>query len=165
MLYWQKPVLGEFKLNVDGSSKCNFQNATSGGILRDYTGSLVFGFYENFGVKNSIQAELLALYKGLILCRDYGISHLWIEMDALVVIQMLTGRYRGSHDSRYLLANIQNLHNYFSYKLSHIFQEGNQAADLLVNLGYEYHSLQVFTVPFGKLQGILRLDKIDLGYV
>ncbi|XP_017980994.1 PREDICTED: uncharacterized protein LOC108663020 [Theobroma cacao] len=34
---WHKPSAGEFKLNVDGSSKHNFQNAAGGGLLRDHT--------------------------------------------------------------------------------------------------------------------------------
>ncbi|EOX94176.1 Uncharacterized protein TCM_003564 [Theobroma cacao] len=89
ILSWHKPLAGEFKLNVDGSSKHNFQNAAGGGLLRDHTGPMIFRFFENFGPYNSLQAELMALQRGLLLCIEYNVSRLWIEMDAKVVVQMI----------------------------------------------------------------------------
>ncbi|WRX08911.1 Ribonuclease H domain - like 2 [Theobroma cacao] len=136
-----------------------------GGLLRDHTRTLVFAFSEKFGAKNSILAKLLALHRGLILCRDYGISRVWIEMDAMVVIQMLKKGHHGSHDSRYVLASINKLLTQFSYRISHIPREGNQAADLLANLGHDRQNLHVFVEAFGTLRGILRLDKLGSPYV
>lgn len=128
-------------------------------------GHWCFGFSEKFGAKNSILAELLALHRGLILCRDYGISRVWIEMDAMVVIQMLKKGHHGSHDSRYVLASINKLLTQFSYRISHIPREGNQATDLLANLGHDRQNLHVFVEAFGTLRGILRLDKLGSPYV
>ncbi|EOY17514.1 Uncharacterized protein TCM_042330 [Theobroma cacao] len=161
---WHKPSIGEFKLNVDGSAKLS-QNAAGGGVLRDHAGVMVFGFSENLGIQNSLQAELLALYRGLILCRDYNIRRLWIEMDAASVIRLLQGNQRGPHAIRYLLVSIRQLLSHFSFRLSHIFREGNQAADFLANRGHEHQSLQVVTVAQGKLRGMLRLDQTSLPYV
>ncbi|EOY34748.1 Uncharacterized protein TCM_042328 [Theobroma cacao] len=161
---WHKPTTGEFKLNVDGSAK-HSHNAAGGGILRDHAGVMVFGFSENLGIQNSLQAELLALYRGLILCRDYNIRRLWIEMDAISVIRLLQGNHRGPHAIRYLMVSLRQLLSHFSFRFSHIFREGNQAADFLANRGHEHQNLQVFTVAQGKLRGMLRLDQTSFPYV
>lgn len=98
-----KPFISEFKLNVDGSSK-HGQTMASGGLVRDRTSMLIFSFSKNLGPSNSLQAELQALHKGLILCQEHNISKLQIEMDALVVIQE---DQKGSHDIQYLLEFIR----------------------------------------------------------
>ncbi|EOY26462.1 Uncharacterized protein TCM_028138 [Theobroma cacao] len=97
IIYWKKPSIGEYKLNVDGSSR-NGLHAASGGVLRDHTGKLIFGFSENIGPCNSLQAELHALLRGFLLCKERHIEKLWIEMDALVAIQLIQPSKKGSHD-------------------------------------------------------------------
>ncbi|EOY02236.1 Uncharacterized protein TCM_011923 [Theobroma cacao] len=164
ILHWVKPVPGEHKLNVDGSSRQN-QTAAIGGVLRDHTGTLVFDFSENIGPSNSLQAELRALLRGLLLCKERNIEKLWVEMDALVAIQMIQQSQKGSHDIRYLLASIRKYLNFFSFRISHIFREGNQAADFLSNKGHTHQSLHVFTEAQGKLYGMLKLDRLNLPYV
>ncbi|EOY34747.1 Uncharacterized protein TCM_042327 [Theobroma cacao] len=164
IIHWVKPVTGEYKLNVDGSSRHN-QSAATGGLLRDHTGTLVFGFSENIGPSNSLQAELRALLRGLLLCKDRNIEKLWIEMDALVVIQMIQQSKKGSHDIRYLLASIRKCLSFFSFRISHIFREGNQAADFLSNKGHTHQNLQVISEAQGKLHGMLKLDRLNLPYV
>ncbi|EOX99990.1 Uncharacterized protein TCM_009188 [Theobroma cacao] len=165
IISWHKPSIGEFKLNVDGSSINNFQNAGGGGLLRDHTGTLVFAFSENLEAKNSLQAELLALHSGLLLCQENNISRLWTEMEAMIVIQMLKEGHIGSHDSRYLWASIRQQLKLFSFKISHIHRKGNQATNWLANHGHQHHGLQVLKEAQGKLRGILTLDKSNLPYV
>ncbi|EOY06960.1 Uncharacterized protein TCM_021522 [Theobroma cacao] len=165
LLFWNKPSIGEFKLNVDGSSKYNLQTAAGGGLLRDHTGSMIFGFSENFGSQDSLQAELMALHRGLLLCIDHNVTRLWIEMDAKVAVQMINEGHQGSSRTRYLLASIHRCLSGISFRISHIFREGNQAADHLSNQGYTHQNLQVISQAEGQLRGILRLDKINLAYV
>ncbi|WRX29825.1 Ribonuclease H domain - like 10 [Theobroma cacao] len=73
---WHKPSAGEFKLNVGGSSKHNRQNAAGGGLLRDHTSTMIFGVSENFGPCDSLQAELMALHRGFLLCIEHNVSRL-----------------------------------------------------------------------------------------
>ncbi|EOY25447.1 Uncharacterized protein TCM_016753 [Theobroma cacao] len=148
IVYWRKPFTGEYKLNVDGSSR-NGQHAASGGVLRDHTSKLIFCFSENIGTYNSLQAELRALHRGLLLCKERHIEKLWIEMDALAVIQLIPHSQKGSHDIRYLLESIKKCLNSISYRISHIFREGNQAADFLSNEGHNHQNLRVFTKAQG----------------
>ncbi|EOY32248.1 Uncharacterized protein TCM_039895 [Theobroma cacao] len=165
LISWHKPLIGEFKLNADGSSKDAFQNAAGGGLLRDHTGNLIFGFSENFGPANLLQAKLMALHRGLFLCIEYNISSIWIEMDAKIVVQMIHEGHQGSYQTRYLLAFIRKCLSGFTFRFSHIHREGNQAADYLFNQGHMHHNLQVFAQAEGKLRGILRLGKLNLPYV
>ncbi|EOY17513.1 Uncharacterized protein TCM_036737 [Theobroma cacao] len=165
LLFWLKPSIGELKLNVDGSCKHNPQSAAGGGLLRDHTGSMIFGFSENFGPQDSLQAELMALHRGLLLCIEHNISRLWIEMDAKVAVQMIKEGHQGSSRTRYLLASIHRCLSGISFRISHIFREGNQAADHLSNQGHTHQNLQVISQAEGQLRGILRLEKINLAYV
>ncbi|XP_017984357.1 PREDICTED: uncharacterized protein LOC108663638 [Theobroma cacao] len=122
---WHKPLAGEFKLNVDGSSKDNFQNAAGGGLLWDHTGTMIFLFVENCGPYNSLQAELMALHRGLLLCIEYNVTRLWIEMDVKVVVQMIHEGHQGSSKTQYLLAFIHRCLSGMSFRISHIHREGN----------------------------------------
>ncbi|EOY09178.1 Uncharacterized protein TCM_024574 [Theobroma cacao] len=97
----------EFKLNVNGSSKNASQNAAGGGVLRDHSSNIIFGFLKNFGPQNSLQVELMALYRGLHLCIEHNVSRVWIEMDAQIVVQMIQGDLKGSYKIRYLLESIR----------------------------------------------------------
>ncbi|EOX96783.1 Uncharacterized protein TCM_005954 [Theobroma cacao] len=164
IIYWKKPSIGEYKLNVDGSSR-NGLHAATGGVLRDHTGKLIFGFSENIGPCNSLQAELRALLRGLLLCKERHIEKLWIEMDALAAIQLIQPSKKGPYDIRYLLESIRMCLSSFSYRLSHTFREGNKAADYLSNEGHKHQNLCVFTEAQGQLHGMLKLDRLNLPYV
>ncbi|WRX28178.1 Reverse transcriptase domain - like 10 [Theobroma cacao] len=164
IIYWKKPSIGEYKLNVDGSSR-NGLHAASGGVLRDHTGKLIFGFSENIGPCNSLKAELHALLHGLLLCKERHIEKLWIEMDALVAIQLIQHFKKGPHDISYLLESIRMCLSSFSYRISHIFRERDQAADYLSNEGHNHQNLCVFTEVQGQLHRMLKLDRLNLPYV
>uniref|UniRef100_A0A6N2MJJ3 Reverse transcriptase domain-containing protein n=1 Tax=Salix viminalis TaxID=40686 RepID=A0A6N2MJJ3_SALVM len=80
---WIKPKEHCFKLNVDGSFQGN--NVVAGGV-----GILP---------KSALHAEILTLYHGLTICKDRGIGRLWIEMDALSVINLVQNYCIGSWDA------------------------------------------------------------------
>lgn len=54
---WSAPDTSFFKLNMDGAAKRMTGNASAGGLLRDETGSWVWGFVVNIG-HDSFTAEL-----------------------------------------------------------------------------------------------------------
>jgi hypothetical protein len=54
-------------LNVDGSSIGNPGVFGFGRLIRNSNGAWVHGFYGNLGVSNILHAELMAIYKGLLL--------------------------------------------------------------------------------------------------
>ncbi|EOX99830.1 Uncharacterized protein TCM_008793 [Theobroma cacao] len=59
MAYWVPTSDGDFTTK----SKHNCQIAAGGGLFRDHTSTMIFGFSENFGPYNSLQAELMALHR------------------------------------------------------------------------------------------------------
>ncbi|GAU21723.1 hypothetical protein TSUD_328480 [Trifolium subterraneum] len=54
-------------LNVDGSSIGNPGISGYGGLIRNADGAWIHGFFGNLGVTNILHAELMAIYKGLLL--------------------------------------------------------------------------------------------------
>ncbi|EOY34749.1 Uncharacterized protein TCM_042329 [Theobroma cacao] len=54
----------------------------------------------DFSLWSAWEAELQALLRGLLLCKERNITNLWIEMDALVAVQMIQQSQKGSHDLR-----------------------------------------------------------------
>ncbi|KAJ6719969.1 REVERSE TRANSCRIPTASE ZINC-BINDING DOMAIN-CONTAINING PROTEIN-RELATED-RELATED [Salix viminalis] len=93
---WIKPKEHCFKLNVDGSFQGNSVVVGGGGILRDWHGNVSFFFFLPLKAKSALHAEILTLYHGLNICKDRGIGRVWIEMDALSVINLVQNRCIGS---------------------------------------------------------------------
>ncbi|WRX29354.1 Ribonuclease H domain - like 10 [Theobroma cacao] len=97
---------------------------------------------DNFGSCDSLQAELMALHRGLLLCIEYNVTRLWMEMDAKVVVHMINEVHQGSSRTRYLLASIRRSLSGISFRISHIHREGNQAAYYLSNQWHMHQNLQ-----------------------
>lgn len=63
--YWQPPLKGFVKYNIDGASKGNLGNVGYGGSLRDDERNIIFIFHYNLGRATNNMAELMALEQGL----------------------------------------------------------------------------------------------------
>lgn len=62
---WEKPPLGWFKLNTDGSSIGNPGFCGIGGVIRDDSGGMVQAYASHIGFGSNNKAELVALLHGL----------------------------------------------------------------------------------------------------
>ncbi|KAL0928426.1 hypothetical protein M5K25_000307 [Dendrobium thyrsiflorum] len=100
---WSLPKFPYCKLNSDGSVKNNM--AGGGGIVRNHLGHVLAAYAIPLHTTNVPTAELLALLYGLNLCMRMGITKVWIEVDAMLVIYLINRK------------------------------EANAAADFLANLG------------------------------
>ncbi|KAL0909994.1 hypothetical protein M5K25_020913 [Dendrobium thyrsiflorum] len=87
LILWKKPSEGCFKLNTDGA-KNNF-NVGCGGIIRDSNGSVIVDFAAPSTAIHAIQAEIEGLFLGINLCNSLGISSVWIEVDAMLLIHFV----------------------------------------------------------------------------
>ena len=74
------------KLNTDSSSLGNPGLAGAGGLIRDENGSWVVGFARKIGVASSLLAELWALRDGPLLCLQFHVQAVIIEMDAKAIV-------------------------------------------------------------------------------
>jgi hypothetical protein len=77
-------------LNADGSSIGNPGIFGFGGLLRTADGAWVHGFFGNLGFTNILHAELMAIYKGLLIAWELDIKDLWCYSDSKNTIKLIT---------------------------------------------------------------------------
>lgn len=132
---WKKPFPPLFKLHCNGSAKDNLLGA--GGIIRDHSGNQILGFFTFLGSGYIIKAELWSILHGLKLACDFDTSHLIIEINSSLMVNLIIDTNVSSHHSLFSLINncICYLHLFEETKIQHVFREANQPADLLANWG------------------------------
>ncbi|KAL0444811.1 UNVERIFIED_CONTAM: putative ribonuclease H protein [Sesamum latifolium] len=89
-IHWAKPAPGWVKLNSDGASRVNPRVSKAKGIVRDHLGMVIFAFFEPFGHSTNMKADLQGLLKGLQLCFDRGLHTVWIELDAMQALNLIS---------------------------------------------------------------------------
>ncbi|KAL0923148.1 hypothetical protein M5K25_007196 [Dendrobium thyrsiflorum] len=140
----------------------DFVNHTSygcGGIIRDYDGNFIIAYGVPLPKCTVIFAELSALFYGLNLCVSLGIDNIWIEVDALYMLNYFT-----DNKDR---VNIKQLLRSLNVKISHIHREGNACADWFANVGSKLQRLMDFSYSelSNIIKGLIRLDKGGLPYI
>nr|CAB3471210.1 unnamed protein product [Digitaria exilis] len=136
---WRKPELGRLKLNFDGSSKHASRRASIGGVYRDHEGAFVLGYAERIGTATSSVAELAALRRGLELAVANGWRSVWVEGDAMAVVDVVRSRARlRAEEDRRLCAEIEALLPMFDddMTVSHVRRKGNRVAHGFAKLGH-----------------------------
>ena len=126
---WNKPPEEWFKLNTNGASSGNLGKA--GG-----NGRWIKGFSRSIGHASSFVAKYWALRDGFKLALGIGVQRLVVELDAKVVVSLITS-IGGSNkpylpllnDCRYLLSR------FLQTRVVHVFREGNRCADALARMG------------------------------
>ena len=133
---WAKPPFGWHKLNTDGASLGNPGKAGGGGLIQDHQGKWIKGFMRRIGLVTSITAELWALRDGLMLAKQIGITHLVVEMDNKVIVDLVQSNKATNNsyssllnDCRFLL---RQLHR---FKINHAFRKANRSVDYLAKGG------------------------------
>ena len=89
------------------------QGRQGGGLIRDSYGRWIKGYMRYIGITTSIIAEFWALRDGLTLASQLGITHLAVELDAKVVVDLILSRKIPNSlytsllsDCRYLLGQL-----------------------------------------------------------
>lgn len=143
---WEKPEMGWTKLNFDGSCKSKTGKSSIGGLLRNHKAEFLLGYAESIGKSNSTIAELVALQRGLELVLENGWSHLWVEGDSKTLVEII------AKNRVVKCANVQkhiSLINVLIPELddcilTHIYREGNRAADKFAQLGHHLKKPQIW---------------------
>ncbi|KAK1304141.1 hypothetical protein QJS10_CPB11g01049 [Acorus calamus] len=143
---WEKPNADYVKLNFDGTSRGKSCNASIGGVWRNHEGEFLLGYAEPIGRATSLAAELVATKRGLELGLENGWSHVWIEGDAMIVVDFFMDRMRfkseevAGHvkDIGLLMPQLKHC------MISHIYREGNRVADELANMGLKLTKPQIW---------------------
>ncbi|KAK9990920.1 hypothetical protein SO802_025905 [Lithocarpus litseifolius] len=133
---WNKPPKEWFKLNTDGASSGNPGKAGGGGLIRDCNGRWIKGFSRSIEHASSFVAEFWALRDGLKLALGTGVQRLVVELDAKVVISLITS-IGGSNKPYFPLLNDCRylLRRFLQTRVVHVFREGNRCANALARMG------------------------------
>ncbi|PKI58529.1 hypothetical protein CRG98_021090 [Punica granatum] len=135
---WSRPEFGWTKLNFDGSSLGRTGESSIGGVFRNHNAEFLLGYSEPIGKTTSTVAELIALRRGLELVLENDWSSVWLEGDAKTLVEILVRKRRVKCEEvqeQLSLINliIPELENCI---ISHVFREGNRAADKLARMGH-----------------------------
>ncbi|EOY28460.1 Polynucleotidyl transferase [Theobroma cacao] len=143
---WEKPEIGWTKLNFDGSCKGRGGKASIGGVFRNHKAEFLLGYAESIGRSTSTIAELAALRRGLELVLENGWTDVWLEGDAKTLVDVIVQRRQVKcaelqrHVSHINLI-IPELNNCI---VTHIYREGNRAADKLAQIGHQLKKPQIW---------------------
>lgn len=143
---WEKPEIGWTKLNFDGSCKGKAGKGSIGGVFRNHKAEFLLGYAETIGRTTSIIAELAALRRGLELVLENGWDDIWLEGDSKTLVEIIARKRQvkcaeaQGHISHINLM-IPELNNCI---LSHVYREGNRAADKLAQMGHQLKKPQVW---------------------
>ena len=133
---WEKLGLGWVKLNTDGSSLGNPGLAGGGGLIRDEEGAWVVGFARNIGISSSFIAELWALRDGLMICVHRNFNAIEVEVDARVVIDVLSASKCTNNLAAPLVDDYKQLATQIhQIRFKHYFRKANRSANKLASMG------------------------------
>lgn len=106
-------------------------------IIRDHYGGLISALSINIGHSHAFKAEVIALTKGLELAKEWQIKKLMVQLDNLACVTMIKKQDWGQNECSHMLKRCINLihQDDWEVRISHIYREGNQAADRLANHG------------------------------
>lgn len=143
---WEKPKAGWTKLNFDGSMKGKTGKASIGGVFRDHNAEFLLGYAESIGKTTSTVAELAALRRGLELILENRWRDVWLEGDAKALVDIIVkGRPVKSLEARRHVSDINDIMKELdNCVFTHIYREGNRAADKLAQMGHYFEKPHVW---------------------
>lgn len=154
---WQNPPSGRLKLNTDGS--CRSGSMAGGAILRNHFGQVIWAKAFKFTNGTSIVAKTITLLTALRGCIGEDVFQLKVEVDSLFLVHIVYNRiscpwhlYRWVIEIRHHIGRLQA-------SLSHVYRQGNSAADFLSNQGHLGDFLYSNVDLSLHLRSIVRLDR------
>lgn len=143
---WSRPKFGWTKLNFDGSSIGRTGESSIGGVFRNHEAEFLLGYAEPIGKTTSTVAELIALRRGLELVLENDWSSVWLEGDAKPLIEILVQKRRAKCEEVQEQVSMINLiiPKLENCIISHVFREGNRAADKLAQMGHLSKKAQIW---------------------
>ncbi|GAU32767.1 hypothetical protein TSUD_323350 [Trifolium subterraneum] len=131
---WKKPQDGRVKLNCDGACKELGETAGCGGLFRVSDGRSIKGFSRKIGACDALHAEMWGMYLGMDIAWMDGLSHLIVESDSKVLINMVTNKCNIKGHTPSLIWRIQEfMQKDWQIRFVHTWREGNRSADWLAN--------------------------------
>ncbi|XP_057811539.1 uncharacterized protein LOC131025771 [Salvia miltiorrhiza] len=133
-VHWWPPDLNWMKVNTDGSALGAPGRIFAGDVFRDHQAEVRGCFHVKGGSGFALEEELLAVIKAIAIAESRGWRKLWLESDSTYVVELLRKKLM-EVPWRFLTswkATIAFLNN-FELRVSHIYREGNAAADIMAH--------------------------------
>ncbi|XP_039005276.1 uncharacterized protein LOC120132611 [Hibiscus syriacus] len=155
---WKKPEVGCIKLNTDGSVMSGYSGLA--GLFRDHKGKPLCAFVTRTPEENIFLVELSAVWRGLLLALNLGVSIVWVESDSMSVVKTINREQSYSSKSGHYLSQIWNLLAMFKgYRVTHSWREANKAADYLSRSHASQNDAVLMPVDFSEeLHAIINDD-------
>jgi len=132
---WNQNNHSNVIINVDGSCLGSPTRAVFSGLLRNYVGfylSGLSGFIQNSA--DILQAELLAIYHGLLQAKEMAIADLVCYSESLQCINLIKGLPMKFHTYALLIQDIKEFIDQINVTICHTLREGKQCVDVLAKL-------------------------------
>ena len=135
-IHWEKPEVGQYKINFDGSLNSNGK-ASTGFVIRDYQGEIVSMKGESIEKATVVGAEAAAVCKGISEALRLNIKDVIIEGDNLCVINAIKGTWKCPWEEDMIIADSRiDLRSFRTVCIRHVFREINCVADRVAFLGH-----------------------------
>jgi len=155
---WKRRREGWIKLNNDGACKDMGVIVGCGGLFRDSDSRWIKGYTKKIGACDALHAEMWGLCLGLDMAWREHYSHLIVESDSKISIDMISDNFKFNGNIPVLVHRIQKLLKMsWSVQLNHTWREGNMSADWLANLSIsrDHFNFIVLESPPSEIQRIL----------
>ncbi|XP_077215496.1 uncharacterized protein LOC143850066 [Tasmannia lanceolata] len=127
---WVLPSQTKLKINTDASISSDI--VSLGGILRDSKGQIISFFSVAYDSVPFQEAKLEAIIRAVQLARNSQVKNLWIESDSLNAVHIIRKQWPCPWRKFPALEKLhRDLISLNSRRISHIWRDGNKAADLL----------------------------------
>lgn len=133
---WFPPPENVLKFNVDGSSLGNPGVSGVGGVLRNSSRQILGVFSEAAGVLWAYEAEVKAIRKALLFCKQFHYRNVLIESDSTLAVGWVASVHNRPWKLCQDLIQIDLLMSEVEcLGVSHIYREANTMADHLAKSG------------------------------
>ncbi|KAK8604907.1 hypothetical protein V6N13_082372 [Hibiscus sabdariffa] len=131
---WTLPRRGWVRLNGDGAVRLSDGAAAVGGVLRSDSGVWLFGFVCSLGKCSILNAELWAIYLGLMYAWNRGYRKVEVQSDSRDAIHCITKVDARRGGSALVIVVQELLRKDWEVYLSYVPHDFNTVADKLASL-------------------------------
>ena len=124
----------------------------------DFRGGVLGSFSSNFDIPSSVAAEVMAVIMAIELAWVRDWKHIWLEVDSALVITFLHSPHLVPWQLRVEWNNCLHRISLMHFRSSHIYREGNKAADALANFGLSSDGLTWWDLPPVFIRSSCRTD-------
>ena len=115
-------------------------------------------YARKIGSCDALHAKMWGMYIGMDMAQSQGITHLQVEGDSSLLVDMVTGKCNINGNVPTLIRRICDLKNMsWHVQINHTWHEGNISADWLANFNLSFDTFDLHTIetPSKELQRLL----------